>query len=74
MLDIKIQCAKLDAMKKEDAKKLFGGTLQTMGKAIGRTKSAISQWPDELTEDQNNIVVGAAVRKGIHVPKELIHG
>lgn len=59
-------------MKKEDAKQLFGGTLALMGKAIGRTKSAISQWPEELTDDQSNLVVGAAIRQGKKVPKHLL--
>jgi hypothetical protein len=60
-------------MKKDDAKNLFGGTLESLGKALGnRSKSAISQWPDELTEDQVNMVIGAAVRHGIVVPEEWL--
>lgn len=60
-------------MKKTDAIKLFGSTLTDLGNALGgRTKSAISQWKDDLTEDQKNMVIGAAVRKGIHVPENLL--
>lgn len=59
-------------MKKEQAKKLFGGTLTDIGNAIGRTKSAISQWPEELTDDQINLVLGAAVRRGIDIPKDYL--
>lgn len=58
-------------MKKDEAKKLFGGTIEKLGKAVGRGKSAISQWPEDLTDDQINLVLGAAIRRGIRVPKEL---
>lgn len=60
-------------MKKKDAVKLFGKTLSDLGNALGgKGRSAISQWPDELTEDQTNMVIGAAVRHGIHIPDALI--
>lgn len=60
-------------MKKRDAIKLFGSTLEDLGKALGnRGKSAISQWPEELDEDKKNMVIGAAVRRGIKVPDELL--
>lgn len=60
-------------MKKKEAIKLFGSTLTDLGNALGgKGKSAISQWPDELTEDQKNMVIGAAVRKGIEVPEPLL--
>jgi len=60
-------------MKKQDAVNLFGKTLKELGVALGgKGKSAISQWPDVLTEDQKNMVIGAAVRRGIDVPKELL--
>jgi len=60
-------------MKKKDAIKLFGSTLTDLGKALGgKSKSAISQWPDEITNDQKNMVIGAAVRKGIKVPDHLL--
>ncbi|MCK9394189.1 MAG: Cro/CI family transcriptional regulator [Methylobacter sp.] len=60
-------------MKKKEAIKLFGTTLTDLGNALGgKTKSAISQWPDDLSEDQKNMVIGAAVRKGIKVPESLL--
>jgi len=60
-------------MKKKDAIKLFGSTLTDLGKALGgKSKSAISQWPDEITNDQKNMVIGAAVRKVIKVPDHLL--
>ena len=60
-------------MKKQDAIKLFGKTLDDIGNAVGRGKSAISQWPDDLNDDQKNLVIGAAVRRGIKVPKEFLN-
>jgi UTP--glucose-1-phosphate uridylyltransferase len=60
-------------MKKKDAVKLFGNTLSDLGKALGgKGRSAISQWPEDLTEDQTNMVIGAAVRRGIPIPDSLI--
>jgi UTP--glucose-1-phosphate uridylyltransferase len=60
-------------MKKKDAIKLFGKTLEDLGNALGgKGKSAISQWPNDLNEDQKNMVIGAAVRKGIKVSKSLL--
>jgi len=60
-------------MKKTDAIKLFGTTLSDLGKALNnRCKSAISRWPDDLDEDQINMVIGAAVRRRIKIPKILL--
>jgi hypothetical protein len=60
-------------MKKQDAVKLFGSTLSDLGKALGgKGRSAISQWPDDLTEDQINMVIGAAVRRGIYIPESIL--
>lgn len=61
------------SMKKQDAIKLFGSTLTDLGNALGgKGKSAISQWPNELTEDQKNMVIGAAIRRKITVPEHLL--
>lgn len=60
-------------MNKKDAIKLFGRTLSDLGQAVGnRGKSAICQWPDELDEDKTNMVIGAAVRRGIKIPDEFL--
>jgi UTP--glucose-1-phosphate uridylyltransferase len=59
-------------MTKNDAKKLFGNRFQDLANAVGVGKSAISQWPDELNETKKNIVIGAAVRKGIQIPTEFL--
>lgn len=59
-------------MKKQDAINLFGGKAINLANAVGKGKSAISQWPEILDEDKKNIVIGVAVRKGISVPQELL--
>jgi len=60
-------------MKKQDAVKLFGSTLSDLGNALGgKGRSAISQWPDDLKEDQINMVIGAAVRRGIYIPERIL--
>jgi len=59
-------------MKKQEAINLFGGKAVFLAKALGKGKSAISQWPDVLNDDMTNLVIGAAVRQGISVPKMLI--
>lgn len=60
-------------MTKQDAINLFGTRLSDLGDALGgKTKSAISQWPDVLDVDKKNMVIGAAVRKGIQVPDYLL--
>jgi hypothetical protein len=38
----------------------------------GKGKSAISQWPDVLSEDQKNMVIGVAVRRRIKIPESLL--
>lgn len=59
-------------MTKKEAIKLFGNRQLDLANAINRSRSLIATWDDELTEDQKNIVIGAAVRKGIDVPKRLM--
>lgn len=57
-------------MKKTDAIKLFGKTQVSLAKALGITKSAVNQWPEELSLSRRDQVVGAAVRLGKVVPSE----
>jgi len=60
-------------MKKIDAIKLFGKTQTDLGNALGgKKKAAISRWPDVLDDDRKNMVIGAAYRKGIAIPKEML--
>lgn len=61
-------------MKREQAASLFGN-LVLLGKALGITPSAISQWQETLTIRQQDEVIGAAIRTGKLTPeqaKELI--
>ena len=59
-------------MKKSDAIKIFGGKAVDLARAVNRCKSSISQWPEDLTYDQANLVIGAAIRKGKNIPENLI--
>lgn len=51
-------------MKKSEAIKLFGHTQEALALSLGITKSAVSQWPDDLPQHIEDRVVGAAVRLG----------
>lgn len=65
---------KIQSMKREEAA-LFFGNLVLLGKALGITPSAISQWPETLTIRQQDEVIGAAIRLNKITPeqaKELI--
>lgn len=52
-------------MTKTDAIKIFGTTVTEMARALGITRSAASQWPEELRQEQMDRVIGAAVRLGL---------
>ena len=58
-------------MKKIEAINLFGGKATFLAKALGKTKSAISQWPEDLDENQINMVIGAAYRHGVYIPDQF---
>jgi len=51
----------LSTMTKADAIRLFE-TQAGLARALGITRAAIAQWPDELTQRQADEVTGAAVR------------
>lgn len=61
-------------MTKEEAIRLHGGTQRRLSQALGLSESAVSQWPDELTERQEDRVLGAAVRLGIPLGRVLWAG
>ena len=59
-------------MKKKDAIQIFGSA-SDLSKAIGVTRSAVSQWPDELDQSQADRVIGAAYRLGLvdRLPQDI---
>ena len=60
-------------MKKQIAAELFGNQ-SALGRAVGRHRATISQWPDELTQQQSDEITGAAIRlrKDIEIPNAVI--
>ena len=57
---------------KKEAINLFGERSIDLAKALGKSKSAISLWPDVLDDDKTSIVIGNAVRRGIQIPNNLM--
>ena len=49
---------------KQQAANLFDGTYASMARGLGITRSAVDQWPYELTQRQEDQVVGALFRLG----------
>jgi hypothetical protein len=66
-------CYTIRTMKKTDAIQIFG-TASALSKAIGVTRSAVSQWPDHLDQSQADRVLGAAYRLGLveKLPESVI--
>ena len=56
-------------MEKIHAIEIFGSGV-SLAKALGICKSAISQWPETLTQRQQDEVIGAAIRLGKLTPEE----
>ena len=54
-------------MRKSDIKKLWN-TYAEAARAIGITKGAITNWPEELSPGQQAKVVFAALRDGKQIP------
>lgn len=50
-------------MDKAKAIEMFGSAA-SLARALGVTRQAISQWPDVLTQQQTDRVIGAALRTG----------
>lgn len=51
-------------MTKTEAIALFGSRQQDLADAIGLSRTAITQWPERLRQDQIDRVIGAAMRLG----------
>lgn len=56
---------------KQQAVSIFGSGA-ALGRALGISKGAISQWPDMLDQKQTAMVIGAAVQIGKPVPDGFI--
>ena len=58
-------------MDKKKVIAIFGSNTKT-AKAIGITRSAVSQWPNDLPQIHTDRVVGAAVRLNVAVPSDVL--
>jgi transcriptional repressor of cell division inhibition gene dicB len=56
---------------KQQAIAMFGDGVR-MAEALGVTKGAISQWPEELDQGKTDRVIGALVRLGKPVPDGFV--
>jgi DNA-binding transcriptional regulator YdaS (Cro superfamily) len=56
---------------KQQAVAIFD-TQKALAEALGLTKGAVSQWPDELDVQRTAAVIGAAVQRGLPVPDGFI--
>jgi len=55
-------------MTKQTAIQIFGNRTE-LAKALNRTPTWVSRLPENLTEDQANLIVGAAYRLKKQLPK-----
>ncbi|ATF86903.1 Cro/CI family transcriptional regulator [Burkholderia gladioli] len=56
---------------KQQATAIFGSGA-ALARALGITRGAVSQWPDELDQKYTDMVIGAAVRVGRAVPPGFV--
>lgn len=56
---------------KQQATAIFGSGA-ALARALGITKGAVSQWPDELDQQRTAAVIGAAVQNGKPIPDGFI--
>ena len=52
-------------MTRKEAIALFGTTQADLARALGLTRGRIAQWQEELTQAQEDRVMGAAIRLGL---------
>lgn len=57
---------------KQQATAIFGSGA-ALARALGITKGAVSQWPDQLDQQRTAMVIGAAVQHGKTVPDGFIN-
>ena len=58
-------------MNKQTAIQIFK-TQSAIADALGITRSAVSQWPEELDQRTTDELIGAAMRIGIKIPDEFV--
>lgn len=56
---------------KQQAVAIFGDGV-SLARALGITKGAISQWPDDLDQKRTAMVIGAAVQLGKSLPDGFV--
>lgn len=56
---------------KQQATAIFGSGA-ALARALGITRGAVSQWPDELDQQRTAMVIGAAVQNGRALPPGFI--
>lgn len=54
---------------KQQAIEIFGSSGAELGRALGLSRGRISQWPEQLDQDQTDRVIGAAFRLGKQIPE-----
>ena len=59
-------------MTKSQAIAVFGGTGAELARALGVSRSYVSQWPEELPARVVDRILGAAFRLGKEIPQELV--
>ena len=59
-------------MTKEQAKNLFGKRYKNLCEAMGYAPSTVSEWPENLSPQRTNEVIGCCVKMGINVPLEFL--
>ena len=56
---------------KKQAIAIFGNGV-LLADALGLTKGAISQWPDQLDQKRTAMVLGAAIQHGTSLPEGFV--
>lgn len=55
---------------KQEAIQIFGGSMRAVGDALGITRQAVYQWPEELPQDTSDRLLGAAMRLNLLSPNQ----
>jgi hypothetical protein len=55
---------------KQEAIQIFGGSMRAVGDALGISRQAVYQWPEELPQDTSDRLLGAAIRLNLLPPNQ----